>query len=75
MKSAAQSAGPLLRAGVPTLVGCAAGMSRSVCIAAGGVALAEGRGLDESLMLVVGSGPADVSPGLLGQLGDAIEPE
>jgi protein-tyrosine phosphatase len=60
---------------VPTLVCCAAGMSRSVCVAAAGVVLAEGWGLDESLVIVAGSGPADVSPGLLAQLRGAIEPE
>jgi hypothetical protein len=59
----------------PSLVCCEAGMSRSVSIAAGGLALADGRALDESLAVVVGSGPADVSPRLLVQLGDAIEPK
>jgi hypothetical protein len=58
----------LLRAGVPVLVCCSAGMSRSVCVAAGGVALAEAKPLAESLAVVAGSGPADVSPALLVQL-------
>jgi protein-tyrosine phosphatase len=65
---ASESVASLLRAGVPTLVCCACGLSRSVCIAAGGLALAEGRTLDEAIAAVVGSGPADVSPGLLAQL-------
>lgn len=58
----------LLRSSVPVLICCSAGMSRSVGVAAAGVALAEGRALAEALALVVGSGPADVSPGLIGQL-------
>ena len=49
-----------------------AGLSRSVCVAAAGVALAEGRPLAEALAAVVGSGPADVSPGLLVQLQQAL---
>lgn len=72
LRLAAESVAGLLRARIPTLVCCASGMSRSVCIAAGGVALTEGRRLDESLIAVVGSGPADVSPGLLTQLRDAL---
>jgi hypothetical protein len=65
---AAESVAALLRAGVPVLVCCSAGLSRSLCVAAGGIALAEARPLAESLAVVAGSGPADVSPGLLMQL-------
>ena len=72
LRLASESVANLLRAGVPTLVCCAAGLSRSVCIASGGLALAEERPLDEALALVVGSGPADVSPGLVSQLRDAL---
>lgn len=72
LRMAAESVASLLRAGVPVLVCCSAGMSRSLCIAAGGVALAEGRHLAEVLPEVVGSGPADVSPRLLAQLKEAF---
>ncbi len=72
LRLAAESVAALLRAGVPTLVCCAGGMSRSVCVAAGGVALADGRSLGEALTAVVGSEPADVSPGLLAQVRDAL---
>src|SRR5262245_45506834 len=58
----------LVRAGVPTLVCCGSGMSRSVCITAGGLALAEGRALAETLSTIAGSGPTDVSPGLLAEV-------
>ena len=72
LRMAAESVASLLRAGMPVLVCCSAGMSRSVCVAAGGIALAEGRPLPESLIAVVGSGPSDVSPGLLMQLQEAL---
>jgi hypothetical protein len=65
LRLAADAVAALLRADVPVLVCCSAGLSRSACVAAAGVALAEERPLAEALAAVVGSGPADVSPGLL----------
>ncbi len=67
LRLAAESVAALVRSGVPVLVCCSAGMSRSVCVTAVGVALAESRPLAETLVSVVGSGPVDVSPGLLMQ--------
>src|SRR5262245_1254794 len=72
LRLAAESVACLLRAGVPVLVCCSAGLSRSVCVAAAGLALVEGRSLAEALRAVVGSGPVDVSPGLLVQLQQAL---
>lgn len=72
LRLAAESVAALLRAGIPTLVGCSAGMSRSVCIAAGGIAIVEQRPLRDVLSEVVGSGPADVSPRLYEQLARAF---
>jgi protein-tyrosine phosphatase len=72
LRLAAESVAALLRAGVPTLVCCSAGMSRSVCIAAAAIALADGRPLDEAVAQVADTGPADVSPGLLVQLRNAL---
>jgi len=72
LRLAAASVAALLRAGTPVLVCCSAGMSRSVCVAAAGIALAEGRPLPEAVTAVAGSGPADVSPGLLVQLQQAL---
>jgi hypothetical protein len=68
VRLAMESVAGLLRAGVPTLVCCGCGMSRSVCLAAGGLALADVRPLREALAEVAGSGPADVSPALLAQV-------
>jgi protein-tyrosine phosphatase len=73
LRLASETVAALLRAGDPTLVCCACGLSRSVCIAAAGLALAEGRPLEDSVLAVIGSGPADVSPGLLAQVRGALE--
>jgi hypothetical protein len=72
LRLTAESVSTLIRAVVPTLVCCSAGMSRSVCVAAAGIALAENRPLAETLVAVVGSGPADVSPGLFEQFQQAL---
>jgi protein-tyrosine phosphatase len=74
LRLAAESVAALLRARVPVLVCCSGGMSRSVCVAAGGLALTEARPLGEALAVVVGSRPADVSPGLLAQFRQALGP-
>jgi len=72
MRLALESIAALLRAGVPTMVCCGCGLSRSVCVAAGGLAIAEGRPLTEALAVVAESGPADVSPGLLAEVQRAL---
>jgi hypothetical protein len=72
LRLAAESVAAFVRAGIPTLVCCGCGMSRSVCVAAGGVALAEGRPLAEALAVIAAAGPADVSPGLLAEVQRAL---
>ncbi len=68
LRLASESVAAFLRANVPVLVCCSGGMNRSVCIAAAGVALADGCPLREALSGIVQSGPADVSPQLFSQL-------
>jgi protein-tyrosine phosphatase len=51
-----------------SLIGCSAGMSRSISLAAAGIARAEGRALTDALKEVAASGPVDVAPRLLQQL-------
>ena len=63
IRLAVRAVATMLEAGVPVLVCCSAGMSRSVCIASAGLALAERVTSNEALRIVVGSEPADVSPG------------
>jgi hypothetical protein len=72
LRMACESVAALLRAGVPVLVCCACGMSRSICVAAGGVSLADGRSLDDALPVVIGEGPADVCPRLMAQVRAAL---
>jgi protein-tyrosine phosphatase len=72
LRLAAESVATMLRAEVPVLVCCSAGMSRSICVSAAGLALAEGRPFREALSLVVETGPVDVSPRLLLQFQQAL---
>jgi hypothetical protein len=74
LRLAAESVASFLRARVPVLVCCSAGMSRSVCIAAAGVALVERSPLAEALSVVAGEGPVDVSPRLLVQVREIVCP-
>ena len=72
LRLAAQTLADLLRAGVPVLICCSAGMSRSVCLAAAALAITERKSLDVSLREVGNTGPADVSPALLTEVQDAL---
>jgi protein-tyrosine phosphatase len=72
IRLAAQTIAELVRAHVPVLVCCSAGMSRSLLLAAAGCAMAEGKALIEALGVVARTGPADVSPRLLVQVQQAL---
>lgn len=52
----------LIRAGIPTLVCCSAGMNRSPCIVAGALALVDRSDPTESLARLIHGQPHDVSP-------------
>src|SRR5262249_50717411 len=54
----------LLRARVPTLVACGAGMSRSPAVVAAALALVQSRSAGECLLEISRSGPCDVVAGL-----------
>ena len=62
----------LIRKGVPTLVCCGAGMSRSPAIVAAALAMVEGATLEDCMTRVTESHAADVSPGLLAQIGHVL---
>jgi protein-tyrosine phosphatase len=64
LRSAVETVAGLLRAGIPTLVYCGAGMSRSPCIAAAAIMLLRGCPPAEALAVALRSGPSDVSPAL-----------
>jgi protein-tyrosine phosphatase len=63
----------MLHCGVPIIVCCSAGMSRSICVAAAGIAINEGLSLPDALSKVISEGPADVSPGFLAQVQQALD--
>lgn len=73
LRLASESVAALLHAKVPVLVCCSAGMSRSVCVAAAGMAIATGTPFTECLLSIAGSGPADVSANLSWQMERAIQ--
>ena len=64
LRSAAETVARLLQAQIPTLVFCSAGLSRSPCIAAAGLALALNLPPDECIRIVTAGAPSDVSPAL-----------
>jgi hypothetical protein len=68
LRLAVHSVAALVKGGVPTLVCCSGGQNRSVCVAAAGLALADGQPFEEVLLAVARTGPADVTPGLLAQV-------
>jgi hypothetical protein len=68
LKLAIESTAACLHAGVPVLVCCSAGMSRSVCVAAASIAVVERRPITETLSAVVSNAPADVSPQFFAQI-------
>jgi hypothetical protein len=72
VRLAVESVASLVRAGVPTLVCCGAGLSRSVCLAAAALAHADGKPFEEMLVAVAKLGPADVSPHLAAQFQQAM---
>lgn len=58
----------LVNAGLPTLVACSGGMSRSPTIAAAALSRLEEIDLEDSILRIAALGPCDVSPGLWSQL-------
>ena len=54
----------LLLSRIPTLVYCAAGMSRSVAVAAGAISVVTSRPFQDVILEVAKSGASDISPGL-----------
>jgi protein-tyrosine phosphatase len=62
--AAIRAVADLMRAGVPTLVACGAGMSRSPCIVAAALATVEQSSIESSLRRVCSGAKVDVSPAL-----------
>ena len=71
LRSAIDSVVNFVGDGMPTLVACGAGSSRSPAIVAAAFALAEGGAPEEALARVIGAGAHDVSPTLWADVKDA----
>jgi protein-tyrosine phosphatase len=72
---AIQTVGLMLVAGVPLLVACSAGMSRSPAIVAAALALSDEESLESALRRVTASGPCDISPALWAAIEDRFAEE
>jgi protein-tyrosine phosphatase len=70
---AIHSVATLHKNGVPTLVCCGGGMSRSPAIVAGALSAVEQKPLDDCLKIVTESYPADVLPGLWEKIRHILE--
>jgi protein-tyrosine phosphatase len=73
LKLAVETIMSLVRAEIPTVVACSAGMSRSPAIAAYSIAKITGKSPDACLLELVESGPHDVSPTLWAAMKKACE--
>jgi protein-tyrosine phosphatase len=73
LRGAVEAVAGFLRSGIPTLVSCGAGLSRSPAIAGAAIARARGCPLAEGIALVGRSGPADVTPGLWADVRAALD--
>jgi hypothetical protein len=72
LRAAVETVAGLTREGVPTLVGCGLGLSRSPCIAGAAIARVRGCPPEEGLAIALGSSPADVSPALWVEIREAL---
>jgi protein-tyrosine phosphatase len=64
LKLAINTIAQLIAAGIPALVSCSAGMSRSPAIVAAALAKVENADMGETLLRVIADAPREVSPAL-----------
>ena len=64
LRAAVETVAGFLRAGVPTLVFCGAGLNRTPAVAGAAIARVRGCPAEEGLAFAVENGPADVTPAL-----------
>jgi hypothetical protein len=72
LRSAVLTLADLVRSATPTLVGCAAGLSRAPAIAAAAIAVVRVCPPEEGLHVVLATGPADISSSLWSEIRAAI---
>ncbi|TWT96843.1 Dual specificity phosphatase, catalytic domain [Botrimarina colliarenosi] len=73
LRLAIVTASSLVKEGIPTLVACSAGLSRSPSVAAAAMSVHTGRSLHEMVTEVGNRGPTDISPALLGIVASICE--
>jgi hypothetical protein len=73
LRTAVETVACLLRSDTPTLVCCAAGMSRSPAVAGAAIALVRGCSLAEGLVAALQGGSGDVSPKLWAEIQASLE--
>jgi protein-tyrosine phosphatase len=72
IRAAVEMLAELLRANVPTLVYCSAGLSRTPVIVAAAIARLKQANLHDELLAVLQDAPADVSPALVAEVEAAL---
>jgi protein-tyrosine phosphatase len=72
LSMAIRTVAALIRLGIPTLVSCGSGLSRSPTIAAAALSLATGQPPDDCLRLVAEGRPSDVTPGLWNEVKEVL---
>jgi protein-tyrosine phosphatase len=75
LRTAIDTVACLVRDGVPTLVCCGAGMSRSPCVAGAAIARVRRCPLGDGLAIVLESGRSDVSPALWSEVQSLFDQE
>lgn len=72
LKLAILSTAEFVKAKMPTLVACSAGMSRSPAIVAAALALVEAKSPDDVLLRIASASPHDINPALWSEIKRAI---
>ena len=72
LHAAVKTLADFIRARIPTLVCCSAGLSRTPAIIAVALSVATGQPREQCLAELCATGPTDVSPGLWNSLGNAV---
>lgn len=72
LRAAIETVAGLLASGMPTLVACGAGMSRSPAVVAAGIATTQRIALADALQQLTVGQPHDVSPGLVAEIADVL---
>ena len=73
LRSAVSTVCELIRSGVPTILSCSAGMSRSLCIAAAAISQVRQVAPSDALMLTTRAAASDISPALWSDIMNTLD--